>query len=206
MAYCSISTRSATPIASAPPEPPSPITMLTIGTLSARHDEQVARDRFALAALFGADAGIRSGCIDQRDERQTELFGELHEPQALAIALGPRHAVVAPDAFLRVTALLMTENDDGLVFEASEAADERVIVGVHAIAVQLLEIREALVDVVERVGPLRVTGELRDLPGRQVRKDAPRERLALVLEARDLLADVELGVLADELQSIDARL
>ena len=32
MLYWSISTRSATPIASAPPEPPSPITTLTIGT------------------------------------------------------------------------------------------------------------------------------------------------------------------------------
>ena len=33
-AYCSISSRSQTPMASAPPEPPSPITTLTMGTSS----------------------------------------------------------------------------------------------------------------------------------------------------------------------------
>jgi hypothetical protein len=79
-----------------------------------------------------------------------------------------------------------------------------VIVGVHAIAVQLLKIGEALLDVVECVRPLRVTRELRDLPGRQAREDATRERLALVLEARDLFTDVELGILADEFKSVDA--
>ena len=100
----------------------------------------------------------------------------------------------------------MADDDDGLVVEARQPADERMIVGVHAIAVQLLEIGEALVDVVERVGPLRVASELGDLPRGQVREDAARQRLALVAKARDLLADVELGVLADELERIDARL
>ena len=100
----------------------------------------------------------------------------------------------------------MADDDDGLVIEPGQAADQRVVVGVHPIAVQLLKVREALVDVVERVRPLRMARELGDLPCGQVGEDAARQRLALVPEARDLLADIELGVLADELEGIDARL
>ncbi len=51
-----------------------------------------------------------------------------------------------------------------------------------------------------------MTRELRDLPRAQVREDVARQRLALLLEPVDLLADVELGVVADELERVDARL
>ena len=99
----------------------------------------------------------------------------------------------------------MADDDDGLVVEPGQSADQRVVVGIHAIAVQLLEIGEALVDVVERVRPLRMTRELSNLPRRQVGEDAARQRFALVPQARDLLADVELGVVPDELQCVDPR-
>ena len=58
--YCSMSRRSHTPMASAPPEPPSPITHADDRHPQRRHLEEVARDRLALAALLGADAGIRA--------------------------------------------------------------------------------------------------------------------------------------------------
>ena len=60
-----MATRSATPMPSAPPEPPSPVTTLTIGRAEAAHFHQVAGDRFGLAALFGADAGVGAGGVDQ---------------------------------------------------------------------------------------------------------------------------------------------
>src|SRR5690606_40360398 len=80
----------------------------------ARHREKIARDRLALTALLRADAGIRSLGIDQRDEGQREFLRELHDAQGLAIALGARHAVVAVDALLRVPALLVADQRDGL--------------------------------------------------------------------------------------------
>ena len=46
-------------------------------------------------------------------------------------------------------------------------------------------------DVVERVRPLRMARELRDLPGRQVREDRARELLALGAQLADLLLDVD---------------
>ena len=64
-----------------------------------RHPERQAAirgtgDRLGLAALFGADAGIGAGRIDQRQHRQSEFVGQIHQPDRLAIALGPRHAEI----------------------------------------------------------------------------------------------------------------
>src|SRR5690606_6658418 len=60
--------------------------------------------------------------------------------------------------------------------------------------------------VIERVRPVRMASELCDLPRGQIGEDAPRERLALLLQPVDFLGDVELGVVADELQRVDTRL
>ena len=50
------------------------------------------------------------------------------------------------------------------------------------------------VDVIERVGTVRVAGELRDLPGREVGEDAHGELAALRLQAADLVVQVDLGL------------
>ena len=105
-----------------------------------RHLVEVAADRLGLAALLGADAGIGAGRVDEREERQAELLGELHQPQRLAIALGPRHAEVAVDLLLGVAALLVADHHARDAVEAREAADDRGIVRERAVAVQLLEI------------------------------------------------------------------
>jgi hypothetical protein len=68
------------------------------------------------------------------------------------------------------------------------------VVGIHAIAVQFLEIGENAADVIQRVGALRMARQLRDLPGRQVGEDRSGERAALGAQLGDLLLDVDLGV------------
>src|SRR5438093_669593 len=60
-----------------------------------RHLLEIARDRLGLAALFGAEPGIGAGRVDERDDGLTELLGQMHEPERLAIALGMRHPEVA---------------------------------------------------------------------------------------------------------------
>ena len=71
---------------------------------------------------------------------------------------------------------------------------------------QLLEIVDDAFDVIRRVGPDRVPGNLGDLPGRQFAEDTLRQRLALVLEARDLVADVDFRIITDKAELIDLRL
>jgi hypothetical protein len=48
--------------------------------------------------------------------------------------------------------------------EAAEAGDERLVVGARSIAVELDEVLEDPVDVVERVGPVGVAGQLDRAP------------------------------------------
>src|SRR5207237_8159694 len=49
--------------------------------------------------------------------------------------------------------------------EGGRSADDRVVVPEDAITVQLEEVTEDRVDVVERIGPVRMPGELDLLPG-----------------------------------------
>src|SRR5258705_144704 len=60
--------------------------------------------------------------------------------------------------------------------------------------------------VIERIRPMLVPSHLRDLPGVQLAVDILRQRLALLLQARDFLRDVERGVVLDEAQLLDLRL
>src|SRR5690606_18636326 len=100
-----------------------------------RHLEQVARDRFALTTLLRAHARIGAGRVDESDERHAETLGHAHQPERLAVALGLGHAIVAPDALLGVTALLLADDHHRLAIEPRRPADDGMIVGVHAVAV-----------------------------------------------------------------------
>ena len=150
--------------------------------------------------------GIRAGRVDEGEQRQPELLGELHEPQRLAVALRARHAEVAVDLLLGVAALLVADHHARLAVEAREAADDRRVVGVAAVAVQLAEVAEQAVDVVERVRPLRMARDLRDLPRRELAVDLLGELLALLLQPADLVGDVDRRVLVDVAQLVDLRL
>ena len=110
--------------------------------LQHRHLAQVEGDRFGDAALFGFDARIRRRRIDEDDDRPAELFGHAHQPDGLAIALGPRVAEVAVDLLLGVAALVMADDHHRLPFVAGGARHDGVIVGEAAVAVELDEIGE----------------------------------------------------------------
>ena len=137
---------------------------------------------------------------------QAEALRGQHQATRLAIALGLRHAVIAPHALLGVAPLLLADEHHRRGLEARDAADDRLVVRVHAVAVQLLELREDERDVVERVRTLRMARELRDLPGRQVREDAARERARLGTQLLDLVRGIEVRVLGEEPQLLDLRL
>ena len=107
-----MSTRSATAIATAPPDPPSPITHATVGTLEPHHRRLRARDRASLAVLLGRDTGIRTGRVDHRHEREAVPIGERHRTHGLAVALRIGHAEVALRPLLQVAALLMPDEHD----------------------------------------------------------------------------------------------
>ncbi len=68
-----------------------------------RHAERQAGlggpgDRLGLAALLGADARIGARGVDQRDDRDVEMVGHVHEAHRLAVPFRPRHAEIVLQA------------------------------------------------------------------------------------------------------------
>src|SRR5699024_12176024 len=157
------------------------------------HVVQVARNGFALVALLGTNARIGAGSVDQRDHGQAETFGQFHQPQRLAVALRFRHAEVAVDLFLGVAPFLVADEHDRPAIQARGAADDGRIVGVGSVAVQLDEVGEHAVDVILRVGPLRVARQLRHLPGAQLAEDVFRQTAALFFQPADFLGQIDFA-------------
>ena len=120
----------------------------------------------------------------------------MHEPERLAIALGMRHPEVAGDLLARVPPLLMTHHDDPPPLEPGQAPDDRGVVTVHAVAVELDEVVEEELEEIARVRPLRVPRELRALPGRQARVGLLAQPDKPILEPGDLLARLLRGLLS----------
>src|SRR5262249_46041963 len=88
-------------------------------------------------------------------------------------------------------------------FDAGQPANDSQVVGIHAIAVKLVELAADGADVVECIRTMGMAGELRDLPGSEARKNARGELPALRLEASDFLLDVDLGLRGDVLELLD---
>src|SRR5215468_661962 len=152
------------------------------------HLAQIARNGLPLPALLGAETGIGAGRVDEGHDGLAELGSELHEAEGLAISLGMRHAEVAGDVLARVASLLMPDHHHGLTLEARETAHDGLVVAVEAIAVELHEVLEEQANEVQRVRALRVTGDLRPLPGRETAVDLVLEPAETLLELADLVA------------------
>jgi hypothetical protein len=107
------------------------------------------------------------------------------------------------DLLLGVAAFLMPDHHARFAVEPREAADDGGIVGESTVAVQLFEAFENAVRVVERVRPLRMTRDLRDLPRAELAVDVAGEGLTFFLEPRDLLGNVDGRIVLDEAQLFD---
>src|SRR5213076_2627889 len=112
------------------------------GGLEAGHFVETATDGFGLAALFGSDAWECAWGVDESEQRQAELFRKMHEPQCFAITFGPRHAEITVNLFFGVAPLLMSDEHASHAIEPGQPTDDGGIIGVGAIAVQLVEIGE----------------------------------------------------------------
>ena len=121
--------------------------MVTMIGDSLYHLRRVAADRFGLAALLGADAGVGAG-VSTKVNRKREFVGErLHRAQRLTVALGAGHAPVATlSPWCRD--LLVADHHAALAIKLGQAADDGCVVGIGAVAMQLDEIGEQAVGVV----------------------------------------------------------
>src|SRR5918994_5006420 len=135
--------------------------------------------------LLGRDSRIRTGRVDERDQREAVALGELHRSHGLAIALGIGHPEVPLRALACVSALLVPDHGNRPAVKASEPGDEGGILRPGPISVQLHEVLEQPLDVVERVRAVVVPCELDKLPDFLV-GSALLDALELALQALEL--------------------
>jgi len=65
----------------------------------------------------------------------------------------------------------MPDHHHRLTIETGQTAHDGVVIGKGTIAMQLFKIGEDVLDVIQRVGALRMARHLRNLPGRQLGVD-----------------------------------
>src|SRR5213080_210805 len=153
-----------------------------------RHFAQIPGDRFALPAFFRIDPRVRALCVDEAENRPRELRRELHYAQGFAITLRLRLAKVSREPLLGVASFLMADHRHGPTMVFRKPSNNGLIVGEAAIAMQLHEVGEKIIDKVQRIRTLLVPRDLRALPG-------PQMDVKLPSQLGDLLADAfQLGV------------
>ena len=170
----------------------------------AAHLAQVHGDGLGLAALLAVEARVGTRRVDERDDGQAELLGQLHLQHGLAITLGIGAAKAALDALLGGAALVMAHHQTLHASDAREAGDDTGIVAVASVAVQLAPVAADHADVVERLRALRMARHAHGLPRGQVGVGLGEQAVARVLQRGDLVGELDrVGLL---LQGVDLPL
>ena len=110
------------------------------------------------------------------------LFGQLHLQDGFAIALGMGAAEVARAAFFVRSSLLVPHHQHLVPIEPGETGADGPVVAIAAVAVQLDELLERQRQIVRRIGPVLVPGDLHDLPRSEIGIDVPRPLSQLAAE------------------------
>ena len=172
------------------------------------HAPKVEGDGLGLAPLLGVEPGISAGSVHEGHDGPRELGRQLHHAQGLAVPLRLGHPEVAVDLLLGVAALLVAQDCDRPVLVEGEPTDERGVVAVAAVAVDLGELGEEGLDEVQGIGPIGVAGHQRLLPGGEPRVDAAPLAVQLQAELGGLRGAGGVGLvheLVDTLLQVDER-
>src|SRR5262249_3903564 len=113
-----------------------------------------------------------------------EPAGQAEHPHRLAVALRARHAEIAVRALLQVAALLVADERDRLAPERADPGHDGGVVALGPVAVELDEVVADPVEIVQRVGPVLVAGELHRMPGVALRAATAEEPEPLALSRR----------------------
>ncbi|MGY4500180.1 hypothetical protein ACVWYH_004111 [Bradyrhizobium sp. GM24.11] len=97
------------------------------------------------------------------------------------------------DAALGGIALFLAHHANRFAAEAAEARDQRLVLAELAVAGERGEFGDQALDEVVEMRPLRMPGDQRLLPRRQVLIEVGQRLRRLVLDPSDLLGDVGAG-------------
>ena len=159
------------------------------------HFKQIDCDRLSLSALLTSDAGICTGSIDKRDDRQPKLFSELHLQKCFAITLGVRTAEVCSNLFGDCLSLVVTDEHALHGANAREARHDCGIITESSVAMQFAEVAANHRHVVVCLGTKWVAGDADGLPRGQAGVDLLKQALPSRVELSELVG-VTLGIWA----------
>src|SRR5262249_55252995 len=129
----------ADPVADADAESPSRAALTDNDTNDRRrqagHLQEIGGDELRLAALLCPDAGVGAWSIDQAQDRQTELGGQPHAVERLAVPLGVGTTVETLVSFLEVVALLMADQHHAMIAQPGKSRSQGTVIPDGAIAV-----------------------------------------------------------------------
>ena len=137
--------------------------------------------------------GKAPGGINERQNRNAEFIGQLHESLGLAIAFGSRHAEVALGARGEVATLLMADDHERASLVCRQTTDDGGIVAITTIAVQLDEAGKHVLDIVQRVRPLGMPGQFDLVPDSLVQMTAAPQILEALAYFCYLIFEMNAG-------------
>src|SRR5204863_1580507 len=85
------------------------------------HLTQVYGDGLGNVPFLSADSRVSTGRVDEGNDREPELVGQLHQPQRLAVTFRVRGTEVAQDVLFGIAALLGADHHDLVLAQAGEA-------------------------------------------------------------------------------------
>ena len=155
------------------------------------HFPEVDRNRLGDVAFLRRHAGVGPRRVNERDDRQPEFVRQPHQAQRLAVALRVGRAEISQDVFLGVPALLRADDHHPVFPQPGEAADHGPVLGKQPVTVQFVKLGEGVLDVIQRVRPVRMPGQLHPLPRGEVQKDVAPRLLQLFLDDLDFLLETD---------------
>ena len=144
------------PMPSAAPEPPSPITMQTIGVRIRDISSRLVAISWAWPRSSAPIPGYAPGVSIRQMIGSLYLAARPHAAERLAVALGMSAAVETLVALLEVVSLLMADEHDAIFGEAREAGADGPVVADRAVAVQLDKFVEDHGEVIAGLRPIRM--------------------------------------------------
>src|SRR5690606_14958221 len=158
-----------------------------------------AGNGFGLTAFLGADAWISACGIDEGDERELETVGHFHDADSFAIAFRTGRAEIVLQARLGVGTFFLPDDRYGLTVEATETGLDGFVIGEFAVAGKRGEFGEQPVDIFQAVRTVRMAGDLRLLPWRQLAVDVLQRIGRTLLEATNLITHLDAALFLREL-------
>src|SRR5262249_47985532 len=135
------------------------------GNFQRGHLAKIVGNRLSLAAFLGVDARIGSRRVDKSDQRAAKFLSHLHQAKSFTITFRFRHSEVPVAAFVDVAAFLLTYDRDFHSLDLCKPANDRRIVRISAITVNLNKIGKKRRKKIKRIRTLGVTCGLNAVKG-----------------------------------------